>query len=118
MTTTKGTKGTKGAEAVKYPVTPGAAVVRPGTSANDAPDPDVVEFNLDHLTIDEIEQMEDLTGEPFDEIWKDGKRKGKTMRAFATIIQRRTDPDFTWEAAGRLKIKFDSTRVPPTVDGG
>lgn len=83
------------------------------------PDPDVITIDLDHLTIEEIEKMEELSGAPFDSLWQDGKPKGRIMRVFATIVRQRDDPSFTMEQAGKLKIKFDKGgAVPPPASGG
>lgn len=83
------------------------------------PDPDVIIIDLDHLTIDEIEKMEEMSGLPFDNLWQDGKPKGRVMRIFATIVRQRQDPGFTMDQAGKLKIRFGAGgAVPPPASDG
>lgn len=78
-------------------------------------DLETLNLNLDSLTIDEMETMEEITGAPFDEAFGAGKPKAKVLRALAFIIKRREDPDFTLEDAGKLAIRLDADPVPPTV---
>jgi hypothetical protein len=61
-------------------------------------------FDLDSLTIEEIELIEDLTDLAIDELLKPGVKKGKVLRAFAYVQNRRTNPDFTLEEAGKLRV--------------
>lgn len=61
-------------------------------------------IDLNDLTIEEIEVLEDITDAPFDEALKPGRKRGKVLRALAFIVNRREDPDFTLEQAGALKI--------------
>lgn len=83
---------------------------------NNGTKPDVLNFDLDDLTIDELDMLEEVTGEAFDSILAPGKPKAKAMRAIAYVIKRRTDPEFTLEQAGRLKITMDSLPDPTKAD--
>ncbi|GGM48429.1 hypothetical protein GCM10012275_19250 [Longimycelium tulufanense] len=75
---------------------------------------DVIRVDLDDLTIDEIEMLEDLLNAPLDEVATPGRRKGPFLRAIACVIKRREDPEFPLEAAGSLKVKLgDSPENPP-----
>lgn len=76
---------------------------------------DVLNIDLDHLTVGEVEQIEELTGQAFDTLAEPGKPKGKMLRALAFVIRRRTDADFTWEAAGNLKVVLNDETVPTTA---
>lgn len=73
-------------------------------------------FDLDDIRVREIEEIEELTGQSFDE-WAGqftdaSKPRGKALRLFAYIIKKRDNPDFTMEQAGELRIVFDA--VNPT----
>ncbi len=98
------------------------AVIQRIREAANIPDPDVISIDLDDLTIDEIELLEDELNMPFDGIGKifadPNAKKAKVLRAIALAVRRRTDPDFPAEKAGKLKISFKADPVPPTVDDG
>lgn len=65
---------------------------------------DELVFDLDDLTIEEIELLEEKTGVPIDEIGGKGIKKGTMLRTMAYIMKRRENPEFTWEEAGKLRI--------------
>jgi len=73
-------------------------------------------FNIDinSLTIAEVVEIEDRTGQPLDALGQADKPKGRMLQALALISKRREDPEFTWEMAGALKISTDSTPVDPS----
>lgn len=71
-------------------------------------------FDLEDLTIGEIEEVEDLLDSPISEAFGEGKRQGKALRAIAYVVNRRTNPDFTWEDAGALKLNLKSDGADPT----
>lgn len=81
------------------------------------PDPNVLNVDLDHLTVGEIEDIEELSGLSIDAFGKEGVPKGKVMRALGFVIRRRADPDFTWEQSRDLKIQLTEEKVPPTASG-
>lgn len=64
-----------------------------------------LEIDLEDLRIRELEELEELTGRPFDGLFTDGEPRGKVLRALGFVVKRRTNPDFTWEEAGELKIQ-------------
>lgn len=66
--------------------------------------PENVNLNVDDLTVAEIEAIEDKLDTSFDSFAQDGAKRGKFLRAIAWISMRRTNPDFSWEEAGNLKI--------------
>lgn len=72
---------------------------------------DFMNVNLNALTIGEIEEVEELTDMPFDQLASSGK-KGKLMRAVAYVVKRREDPSFTWEQAGNLQLNMEATEAP------
>ena len=75
---------------------------------------ETLEFNLDDLTIGEICEIEELTGQPFDALNDPSKPKGKMLQAIAFISKRRTDPKFTFEQAGELKLSLTDDEAGPT----
>lgn len=62
-------------------------------------------IDFDELTLDEVEQIELLSGISIDQIMKRGVPKGRALKAIIFVVARRTNPDFTIEEAG--KMKFD-----------
>ena len=61
-----------------------------------------VSYDLDDLTLDEVELIEDTAGGvPFSEV-NYGSAKG--MKAFAYALMRRDNPDVTLEEVGKVKI--------------
>ncbi len=65
---------------------------------------DILSIDLDSLTIDEIDVIEEIIDGPLDELGKAGARKGKMLRAMALVILRRKNPAVTAEDAGKLRI--------------
>jgi hypothetical protein len=76
-------------------------------------DDGIIFVDLEQLTVNEIEQIEELTGEGIDIFGHAGTKKGKTLRAGGLVFMRRTDPSFTWEQAGNLRVRFGAKPVPP-----
>jgi hypothetical protein len=72
-----------------------------------------LKIDLNELKVREIEEIEDRLGVSIDEAFGAGKPKGKAMRALGFVIQRRDNPDFSWEDAGDLVVNL-SGDVPPT----
>ncbi len=66
-----------------------------------------VEYDLDDLDLNEIEEIENQAGGvPFSEI-NYGAAKG--MKAFAYVLMRRSNPEITMDEVGKVKIvAFDT----------
>ena len=79
----------------------------------DTPD-DVLNIDINDLTIAEVVEIEDLTGMPLDALGQADKPKGRMLQALAYISKRRDNPDFTFEDAGALKITTTSSKPDPT----
>ena len=75
---------------------------------------DILNIDINDLTIAEVVEIEERTGLPLDALGQADKPKGKMLQALAYIVKRREDPDFTWEMAGALKISATSDKVDPT----
>ncbi|MFB8107282.1 hypothetical protein ACFC3O_31505 [Streptomyces sp. NPDC056007] len=76
---------------------------------------EVLSLDIDSLSIDEIELIEEVIDGPLDQLAKPGARKGKLLRAMAVVIKRREIPDFSAEDAGRLRIEFKQKPKDPSA---
>jgi hypothetical protein len=61
-------------------------------------------FDFESLTLNEVEQIELITGNSIDQILDAGQAKGKAMKAIIFIMKRRTNPEFTLEQAGEISM--------------
>ena len=79
----------------------------------DTPD-DVLNIDINDLTIAEVVEIEALTGQPLDALGQPDKPKGLMLQALAYISKRKDDPSFTVEDAGPLKSTTTSSKPDPT----
>lgn len=63
-----------------------------------------VTFDFESLTLDEVEQIELITGSSIDQILDAGHAKGKALKAIIFIMKKREDPNFTIEQAGKIPL--------------
>jgi hypothetical protein len=61
-------------------------------------------FDFESLTLNEVEQIELITGNSIDQILDAGQAKGKAMKAIIFVMKKRIDPDFTLEQAGQISM--------------
>jgi hypothetical protein len=61
-------------------------------------------FDFESLTLNEVEQIELITGSSIDQLMDAGQPKGKAMKAIIFIMKKRTDPNFTIEQAGAISM--------------
>ena len=61
-------------------------------------------FDFESLTLNEVEQIELITGSSIDQLLDAGQAKGKAMKAIIFIMKKRIDPNFTIEQAGSLSM--------------
>lgn len=61
-------------------------------------------FDFESLTLNEVEQIELITGNSIDQLLDAGQAKGKAMKAIIFIMKKRIDPDFTLEQAGEISM--------------
>jgi hypothetical protein len=61
-------------------------------------------FDFESLTLNEVEQIEMITGNSIDQILDAGQAKGKAMKAIIFIMKKRVDPNFTLEQAGSISM--------------
>ncbi|MFI6861297.1 hypothetical protein ACIBKZ_15580 [Streptomyces sp. NPDC050421] len=76
---------------------------------------DVLSLDIDSLTLDEIDDIEEIIDGPLDSLSKPGARKAKLLKAMAYVIKKRDNPDFTIADAGRLKISLKASKANPPV---
>lgn len=62
-------------------------------------------ITFDDLTLDEVEEIELLTGVGIDRAFEDGKPKGRAMKAFVYVAKKRLDPNFKFEDTGKITQK-------------
>lgn len=70
-------------------------------------------FDVEQLTLDDIEELEEHIGTAFDSIFDAGRPRAKALKYIAFILKRRDNPDFTLEDAGKLTISFEAPNVDP-----
>lgn len=63
-----------------------------------------IKFDPEDLTLDEIEEAEELLGEPIDGLLGGNKPKAKALKVLVFLIMRRDDPDLTLESVGSIKL--------------
>jgi hypothetical protein len=61
-------------------------------------------FDFESLTLNEVEQIELITGNSIDQILDAGQAKGKAMKAIIYVMKKRLDPNFTLEQAGSISM--------------
>lgn len=61
-------------------------------------------FDFETLTLDEVEQIELITGKSIDQIMDAGSHKGKALKAIIYIMNKRIDPNYTLEQAGQTTM--------------
>jgi hypothetical protein len=62
-------------------------------------------IDFDTMTLNEIEQIELLTGRSIDAIMDDGAPRGRVFKAIIYVFKKRTNPDFTFEQAGEFSME-------------
>lgn len=64
----------------------------------------MTKFSIEHLTLGEIAQLEELSGLALSEIADDNAPKGKFLTALAYLAKRREDASFTFSQAEMLTL--------------
>jgi hypothetical protein len=62
-------------------------------------------IDFDTMTLNEIEQIELLTGRSIDAIMDEGAPRGRVFKAIIYVFKKRTNPDFTFEQAGEFSME-------------
>ena len=68
------------------------------------------------LTLDELEEIEDILDVPASQ-WEDA-RQGKMMKAMIYVLRKRTDPNATMEEIGKLYVTDIEAELAPFAVGG
>jgi hypothetical protein len=66
-------------------------------------------FDFESLTLNEVEQIELITGNSIDQLLDAGQAKGKALKAIIFIMKKRTNPEFTLEQAGEISMTEANT---------
>ena len=74
---------------------------------------DVVEINIDDLSGDDIEVIEEATGKLFGELFPDGNPSTRGVVALAWFGMRKTQPNLTFAQAMKMPLK----RLGTITDG-
>lgn len=75
-----------------------------------------LDLKLDSLTIDEIDAIEEITGQPLDSLNKPGMRRAPMLKAMAYVVMKRKHPDFSIEDAGALRINLKGKAKPDPTE--
>jgi hypothetical protein len=67
-------------------------------------------IKFEDLTLDEIEELENLIGRPIDEAFATGHPKGRALKALKYVIEKRTNPNYKFEDAGKI-TQADALRL-------
>jgi hypothetical protein len=62
-------------------------------------------IKFEELTLGEIEELELMINGSFDDAFKDGKPKGRTLRVLYYIFKRRQEPNFKFEDTEKITQK-------------
>lgn len=75
-----------------------------------------LDLKLESLTIDEIDAIEEITGQPLDALNKPGSRRAPMLKAMAFVVMKRKHPEFSIEDAGALRINLKGKgKTDPTA---
>jgi len=64
-------------------------------------------INFDELTLGQVEEIELLVGRSIDEVFDNGKPKGRALRAIVYVIMKQDNPNYTFEET----IKITQTQA-------
>jgi hypothetical protein len=62
-------------------------------------------MNFETLTLEETETLEQLTGLSIDSLMDAGNPRGRVLKSFVWIINKRTDPNYSIEQAAKVTLK-------------
>lgn len=62
-------------------------------------------MNFESLTLEETETLEQLTGLSIDSLMDAGNPRGKVLKSFVWIINKRNNPGYTIEQASKVTLK-------------
>jgi len=62
-------------------------------------------MNFESLTLEETETLEQLTGLSIDSLMDAGNPRGKVLKSFVWIMNKRNNPAYTIEQASKVTLK-------------
>lgn len=65
---------------------------------------EVLEFDVNSLTLGEVEEMEEIVGGEVMRQLGDGAPSVKTLVALVYVMKRRTNPDYSLDDARKMKV--------------
>lgn len=65
-----------------------------------------INIDPEDLTLDEVEEVEDLIGGDVTEAFAKGQPKAKAIKALVFVLMRRDNPAITMEEVGKLKLSI------------
>ncbi|WP_030240787.1 MULTISPECIES: hypothetical protein [unclassified Streptomyces] len=86
------------------------------TPKREIPTDFTLDLKLDSLTLDEIDAIEEITGQPLDMLNKPGARRAPMLKAMAYVTMKRKYPDITLEDVGALKINLKGKGKPDPTE--
>lgn len=67
-------------------------------------DTPAINIDPEDLTLDEVEEVEEIIGGDIAAAFSEGSPKGKAIKAVVFITLRRDNPDLTLEEVGKMKL--------------
>lgn len=101
----------------------------PVVGDDDSDEPLELTVDMNRLTINDIDVLEDITGKPVSEMSADGQRQGPVLRAMAMLAMNRRDPRrfpigtaadraATAEKVGNMRLNLGGSAPNPTAPNG
>lgn len=63
-----------------------------------------VKFDVDSLTLDEVEAIEEHTGKDISDLLSMNVLSGKTAKVLVWVVRKRTEPELTIEQCGGMTL--------------
>ncbi len=74
-------------------------------------------FDVDTLTLGEIEQIETMARQGIGTLTDDSKPRGRMLRAIITTLKRREDPSYKYEQSAEV-TQAELAELFASIDGG
>lgn len=59
---------------------------------------------VEEMTLAEVAEWEQITGQPIDDLMGNGKPRGRALAAMAFIVMKRSNPNYTMADASKLTM--------------
>jgi len=77
-----------------------------------------VNLDINDLTLEEVERVEEHLGVPIDVAFGPGSSKAKAIRTIAWVMGQRADPEYTYEQTGTLRMSDLNMGESPAEPAG